>query len=187
MKLALSVFFALCGVWKGVALSQEIPPPTGFNHSNDHQVGAALAITSFSSNFTYYASPFYSYHTKRHWIAATPFYGRLDALARQQDIGIGVDYRVYPFKNLSKVRYYAPVGIHYVYTIYKNLSKHGMLYSIGVGSETDLGKNFLLAIDANFGIGQTLEIIGAAEEEALGSTNQLNFYFLPRIRVSYRL
>ena len=157
-----------------------------FNQRQDHQVGVGLAITSFSSNFTYFVSGYYAFHYKRHYIAAAPFYGRLDALAQQQDIGLGVNYRVYPFKNLSKVRYYAPIGVHYTYTLYKRVRKHGMLYSIGVGSETDLGKYLLLSIDANFAIGQTLMVTGPVQEAAFGSENQLNYYFLPRIQLSYR-
>lgn len=166
---------------------QETNEKSSFNQTSEHEVGVGLAITSFSSNFTYYVSPFYAYRTKRHWIAATPFYGRLDALAQQQDIGIGVDYCIYPFKNLSRVRYYIPVGLHYVHTIYKGVRKHGMLYGIGVGSETDLGKKFRLALDANFAMGQTLGITGITQEDPFGSDDQLNFYFLPRIRISYRL
>jgi hypothetical protein len=157
-----------------------------FNQRQDHQVGVGLAITSFSSSFTYFVSGYYAFHCKRHYVAFAPFYGRLDALAQLQDIGFGINYRVYPFKNLSKVRYYAPTGAHYTYTLYKGIRKHGMFYSVGVGSETDLGKHVLLSIDANFALGQTLTVFGADQEAAFGSKDQLNYYFLPRIQLSYR-
>jgi outer membrane protein W len=170
-----------------VANSQVINETPSFNQQEDHQLGVAFAITGFSSNFTYYVSPFYAYHVKRHWIAATPFYGRLDALGDQHDIGLGMDYRFYPFKNLNRVRPYLPASLHYTYTIRKRVSRQGILYGIGAGTETELGRNFLLTVDATFSVGQPILITGATEGNTLGSTNQLNFYFLPRISLSYRL
>ena len=188
MNRLLTFFFTLT-LWCQLAVGQEeITEVPLFNSTKDHQVGVGFAITSFSSNFTYFVSPYYAFRIKRHWIAATPFYGRLDALSTQQDIAVGFDYRFYPFRNLSRNRYYIPAGVHYTYTWTKNSNRSGLFYTLGAGSEADLGKNFILSLDANFGIGQILNSnITSSERRSFGLRNRVDFYFLPTIRIAYRL
>jgi hypothetical protein len=106
----------------------------------------------------------------------------------QKDVGIGFDYRFYPFKNLNKNRFYFPIGVHYTYTWTARSERSGMFYTAGFGTEADLGKHFLLSLDANFGIGQILSAkINTSETATFGSANPLNFYFLPVIRIAYGL
>ncbi len=163
---------------------EEIP----FNQQTSSQVGIGFAITSFSANFTYFVSPHYAFRYHRHWFGITPFYGRLDAIAKQQDIGVGIDYRLYPFKNLNNTMLYFPVGVHYNYKWTNSSKKTGMLYKAGFGLEAFLGKGFSLSLDANFGIGQTLSSkIQAAETATIKKTSDLNYYFVPVFRISYAL
>lgn len=164
---------------------EEIPR---FNETNNHQLGVGFAVTSFSSNFAYYVTPHYAYRHGRHQISFSPFYGRLDAVPEQQNIGVGFEYRIYPFKNLSKVSYYAPVSMHYTFEWFDSRRDHTLLYGLGAGSETDLGKNFGLSVDIRFALGQTIESNGNELDNAvLGSDLGLNYYFLPTIRLSYNL
>lgn len=163
---------------------EEIP----FNQQKEHRIGVGFAITGFNSNFTYFVSPHYSFRYHRHWFGFTPFYGRLDALAQQQDIGVGIDYRLYPFKNLNSTLLYFPVGVHYNYKWTDSSQKTAMFYKAGFGVEALLGKRFAISVDANFGVGQTLTSkIEASESAIFRSGNNLNFYFLPSIRLSYDL
>ena len=163
---------------------EEIP----FNQQVEHRIGLGFAITGFNSNFTYFVSPNYAFRYHRHWFGFTPFYGRLDAIASQQDIGVGLDYRLYPFKNLNSTLLYFPVGAHYNYKWSNRSQKTAMLYKVGFGVEALLKKRFSVSLDANFGIGQTLTSeIRSSEVSTFGSTNPINFYFLPTIRISYGL
>lgn len=167
------------------ALAQDSIPQ--FNQTRDHQIGVGFSITSFSSNFAYFVSPYYAYRNSRHWIAFSPFYGSLDALPKQQDVGVGLEYRVYPFKNLSRIRYYAPAGIHYTYSWLGNRTKHRLFYTIGVGSDTDLGKHFRLSLDVKFGVGQNVSGSKKDEVQVFGVSTQPDYYFLPTIRIGYLL
>lgn len=181
---------SICSVllFSKVAFTQVAEEEVPFNQQTEHRLGAGFAITGFNSNFTYFVSPHYSFRYHRHWFGFTPLYGRLDALARQQDVGIGIDYRLYPFKNLNSTLLYFPVGVYYNYKWTNSSQKTAMLYKIGFGAEALLGKRFALSIDANFGVGQTLSSqIETTETSSFGSPSELNFYFLPTIRISYGL
>ncbi len=159
-----------------------------FNLETKNQVGIGFAITGFNSNFTYFISPHYAFRYHRHWFGFTPFYGRLDALASQQDIGVGLDYRLFPFKNENTTLLYFPVGVHYNHKWSKRSQKTALLYKVGFGVNTFLGKGFSLSLDANFGIGQTLSSkLMSAESGSLGSSTALNYYFIPVFRISYNL
>jgi hypothetical protein len=169
-------------------LAQIAEEETPFNQQTEHRVGLGFAITGFNSNFTYFVSPHYSFRYHRHWFGFTPFYGRLDALATQQDIGVGIDYRLYPFKNLGSTLLYFPVGVHYNYKWSNRSEKTALFYKAGFGVEALLGKHFALSLDANFGIGQTLSSkIETTEVSTFRSNNKLSFYFIPVIRISYGL
>jgi hypothetical protein len=161
---------------------------TSFNQQTEQTLGVGFAITGFSSNFTYFVSPHYSFRYHRHWFGFTPFYGRLDALPNQQDIGVGIDYRLYPFKNLSSTLLYFPVGVHYNYKWTNQSKKSGMFYKAGFGVEALLGKQFSISLDANFGISQTLSSkVKVTEASIFRSSDKLNYYFLPVIRIGYIL
>ncbi|MDA9121050.1 hypothetical protein N9J52_03340 [Flavobacteriales bacterium] len=163
---------------------EEIP----FNQQTKQTLGVGFAITGFGSNFTYFVSPSYSFCYHRHWFGFTPFYGRLDALANQQGIGIGIDYRLYPFKNLTSTLLYFPVGIHYNYKWTNKSEKSDLFYKAGFGVEVILGKQFSLSLDANFGISQTLSSkVEVTEGSIFRSSEKPNYYFLPVIRISYSL
>ena len=182
-------FFLLWQLLPWFSYSQESEvSTTTFNQQTEHRVGIGFAIAGFNSNFSYFVSPHYSFRYHQHWFGFTPFYGRLDALARQQDVGLGVDYRLYPFKNQNATLLYFPVGVHYNYKWTNNSEKTALFYKVGFGVEALLGKHFALSLDANFGIGQTLSSrFEAAESTAFRSGNELNFYFIPVIRISYGL
>ena len=168
----------------GQAAENEIP----FNQQTEHRIGLGFAITGFHSNFTYFVSPHYAFRYHRHWLGFTPFYGRLDALAKQQDIGVGLDYRLYPFKNLNSTLLYFPVGVHYNYKWTNRSEKTAMLYKVGFGVEALLGKRFALSLDANFGMAQPLTSkLDTPESGSFTFSRKLNFYFLPTIRLSYGL
>jgi|GEM_PF-933245 len=168
--------------------AQEIPESADFNQQTEQTLGVGFAITGFSSNFTYFVSPHYSFRYHRHWFGVTPLYGRLDALANQQDIGIGIDYRLYPFKNLTSTLLYFPVGVYYNYKWTNKSEKSGLFYKAGFGVEALLGKQLSLSLDANFGIGQTLSSkVEFTETSIFRANNELNYYFLPVIRISYSL
>lgn len=177
--------FLLCSnLAIGQIAEEEIP----FNRQIEHRIGLGFAITGFNSNFTYFVSPHYAFRYHRHLFGFTPFYGRLDAIARQQDIGVGIDYRLYPFKNLNSTLLYFPVGVHYNYKWTNRSRKTAMLYKVGFGVEALLGKRFALSLDANFGVGQTLSAnVETTENTSFGTSNSLNYYFLPTIRISYGL
>lgn len=189
-KCCISLYLGLifCVLLNNRCFAQSVVPDTVFNSETKSQVGIGFAISSFSSNFTYYVSPHYAFRYRRHWFGITPFYGRLDALAKQQDIGVGLDYRLYPFKNLNSTMLYFPVGLHYNYKWTNRSQKQALLYKVGFGVEAFLGKGFSLSLDANFGIGQTLSSkITSVETATFGSQNDLNYYFIPVFRVSYQL
>ena len=159
-----------------------------FNEQTEHRVGVGFTITGFNSNFTYFVSPHYSFRYHRHWFGFTPFYGRLEPIAQQQDIGVGIDYRFYPFKNESGTLLYFPVGAHYNYKWTDRSERSAVIYKVGFGVDALIGKNFAISIDANFGVGQTLSSeIQQAENSTFGSPDKINFYFLPTIRISYGL
>lgn len=185
-KETLGILLLLLVRFAGFAQSETEGIP--FNQQKEHRIGVGFAITGFNSNFTYFFSPHYSFRYHRHWVGFTPFYGRLDALAQQQDIGVGIDYRLYPFKNLNSTLLYFPVGVHYNYKWTDSSQKTAMFYKAGFGVEALLGKRFAISLDANFGVGQTLTSkIEASESATIRSGNNLNFYFLPTIRISYGL
>lgn len=159
-----------------------------FNEQIDQRAGIGFAITGFNSSFTYFVSPNYSVRYHRHWFGFTPFYGRLDGLPKQQDVGIGIDYRLYPFKNLNSTLLYFPIGAHYNHKWADKSQKDAMLYKAGFGVEALFGKHLAISLDANFGVGQILTSkIQSNEAPNLGSSNLMNFYFLPVIRLSYGL
>jgi len=167
---------------------QTVEVTTPFNQQMEHRVGIGFATTGFSSNFSYFVSPHYSFRYHRHWFGFTPFYGRLDGVANQQDIGVGIDYRLYPFKNLASTLLYFPVGVHYNYKWSDKSEKTAMFYKAGFGVEALLGKHFALSLDVCFAIGQPLSSkIQQTEHGTFRSGNDLNYYFLPTIRLSYRL
>ena len=171
-----------------IAYCQSSEKVIEFNTESKSQVGIGLAITSFSSNFTYFVSPHYAYRYHQHWFGITPFYGRLDALATQQDIGLGLDYRLYPFKNLNTTMLYFPIGVHYNYKWKKRSQNQYLVYKVGFGLEAFLGKGFSLSLDANFGIGHTLTSkTDAGETATFGSDNDINYYFIPVFRLSHQL
>ena len=171
-----------------MACCQEVTQVETFNKTANHQVGVGFAVTSFSSNFAYYVTPHYAYRLGRHQFSFSPFYGRLDAVPEQQNVGVGFEYRIYPFKNLGRVRYYSPLSVHYTYEWINSRRDHTFLYGLGAGAETDLGKNFGLSVDIRFGLGQTIDTNRNESENAvLGSDLGLNYYFLPTIRLSYNL
>lgn len=170
------------------SFGQTEPDTSRFNKQVEHSLGVGFAITGFNSNFTYFVSPHYSFRYHRHWFGFTPFYGRLEAITQQQDIGVGIDYRLYPFKNLNATLLYFPVGAHYNYKWTNNSQKSAMLYKIGFGVEALLGKRFALSLDANFGVGQTLgSELRQTETSTFVSSNPIGFYFLPTIRLSFGL
>ena len=177
--------FLLCS---NLAFSQIAEEGIPFNQQTEQSIGLGFAITGFSTNFTYFVSPHYAFRYHRHWFGFTPFYGRLDALANQQDIGVGIDYRLYPFKNLGSTLLYFPVGVHYNYKWTNRSEQTALFYKAGFGVEAILGKRFSLSLDANFGIGQTLSSkIDIIEEVTFRSGTNLNFYFIPVIRITYGL
>ena len=171
-----------------LALGQVGEVETPFNQQTEQSLGIGIAITGFSSNFTYFVSPHYSFRYHRHWFGFTPFYGRLDALEKQQDIGVGFDYRLYPFKNLTSTLLYFPVGLHYNYKWTNQSEKSGLFYKAGFGVEALLGKQFSLSLDANFAISQRLSSkVETTEASTFQSHNSLDFYFIPVIRLGYKL
>jgi len=186
MKCALLIIGTLIVLFRTDVSGQTQETP--FNQQTEHRVGVGFAITGFSSNFTYFVSPHYAFRYHRHWFGLTPFYGRLDALANQQDIGVGIDYRLYPFKNWNSTLLYFPVGVHYNYKWTDRGEQTAMFYKAGFGVEAILGKRFSLSLDASFGVGQTLSSkIEVAEAAAFRSSSRLNYYFIPVIRISYGL
>jgi len=169
-----------------LAFSQVQETEIPFNKQAKSQVGIGFAVTSFGANFGYFVSPHYALRYHRHWFALTPFYGRLEAVLGQQDIGVGIDYRFYPFKNLSNTFLYFPVGVHYNYNWTDRSNRKSLFYKFGFGLEAFLGKKASLSLDANFGIGQVLSSkIVSGETSGFGKANFLNFYFIPVIRISY--
>jgi hypothetical protein len=171
-----------------LSLAQVQEEKVPFNQQTRHAVGVGFAITGFNSNFTYFVSPHYSFRYHRHWFGFTPFYGRLDALPKQHDIGIGIDYRLFPFKNLRSTLLYFPIGAHYNHKWTDQNEKSAMFYKAGFGVETLIGKHFSLSLDANFGMAQSLSSgVQQAETPSFGSSTPLSFYFLPTIRLSYGL
>ena len=177
-----SIFFS------EIVLGQTPDTLIGFSDRSEHRIGLGFAITGFHSNFTYFVSPHYTFRYHRHWFGFTPFYGRLDALAKQQDVGVGLDYRLYPFKNLNSTLLYFPVGVHYNYKWTNRSQKTAMLYKVGFGVEALLGKRFALSLDANFGMAQPLTSkLETPESGSFTFSRKLNFYFLPTIRLSYGL
>ena len=180
------IFFSM--LLSSVVFGQTDDDSVPFNMQKQHQVGIGFASTGFSSNFSYFASPHYAFRYHRHWFGFTPFYGRLDGLAQQQDVGVGVDYRLYPFKNLSTTLLYFPVGVHYNYKWTDRSERTAMYYKAGFGVETILGKRFSISLDANVGLGQTLSSkVEVSESAAFRSVSSLTFYFIPVIRISYGL
>lgn len=159
-----------------------------FNQQTEHRVGIGFATTGFSSNFSYFVSPHYSFRYHRHWFGFTPFYGRLDGVASQQDIGFGIDYRLYPFKNLSSTLLYFPVGVHYNYKWSNKSDMTAMFYKAGFGVEALLGKHFAVSLDVCFAVGQPLSSkIQPSEHGTFHSNSRPEYYFLPTIRISYGL
>lgn len=164
--------------------TQEIP----FNQQKEHRVGVGFAITGFTGSFTYLLSPSYTFRSRRHSFGLAPFYGRLDALADQHDVGVGIDYRLFPFRNLNSTLLYFPVSAHYNYKWTDRSIGHGMLYRVGFGTEVQLGKWFALAVDACFGVGQTIRShVSANEVGQFGSGDRLQYHFFPSFRLYYRL
>jgi hypothetical protein len=178
----------LCSFLRVSAFPQDSQKEMSFNKTIESQLGVGFAIAGFNSNFTYFISPHYAFRYHRHWIGFTPFYGRLDAITTQQDIGVGLDYRLFPFKNENSTLLYFPVGVHYNYKWSKRSQISAVLYKIGFGVNTLLGRGFSLSLDANFGIGQTIssKVIGI-ESSSFGSSPSLNYYFVPVFRISYSL
>lgn len=171
-----------------MSISQEMKEDIPFNQQVEHRVGMGFATTGFQSNFTYFVSPHYSFRYHRHWVGFAPFYGRLDALPRQHDIGIGLDYRLYPLKNRSSLLAYIPAGVHYNHKWIGSRERNAMFYKIGVGTETLLGKHFALSLDVCFAVGQLLSSeVHETESGSFGAGTPLNYYFLPTIRISYGL
>ncbi|MCF8459456.1 MAG: hypothetical protein K9G46_01930 [Flavobacteriales bacterium] len=168
--------------------AQETSTEPTFNEQIQHQLGVGFAITGFHSSFSYFVSPHYSVRYHRHWFGFTPFYGRLDDGVNQQDLGIGLDYRLYPFKNLNSTQLYFPLGLYYNYKWSEQSQKSALIYKVGFGVDNQLGKHFSVSLDTNFGIGQTFySNIETSESASFGPSKDLNFYFLPVIRIAYNL
>lgn len=172
----------------GLLKAQDSELELSFNEQKEHRVGLGIGIGGFGSNFAYFLSPHYAFRYHRHYFGFTPYYGNLSGLRKHQDVGVGLDYRLYPFKNRNATLLYFPVGVHFQYEWAKKSEKSAFVYKVGFGVETLLGKRFALSLDANFGIGQSLHAKQSVSETGtFGTSNRLSYYFLPVIRVSYRL
>ncbi len=184
---SLSVFCFLA-LFSAQLCAQQTGVEQAFNEQTEHSLGFGLAITGFNSQFAYFVSPHYALRYHRHYLAFSPFYGNFSGIRKHHDVGFGLDYRLYPFKNLSEIVLYFPLGIHYNFKWSEESEKSALLYKVGFGAETLLGKHFALSLDANFGIGQYLGSKSSSTElGSFGSAQSLSYYFLPIIRVSYRL
>lgn len=182
----LSLIFVLSLLAARLA-GQESGVELPFNQQKEHRVGLGFAVTGFGSNFAYFVSPHYAYRYQRHLLGFTPFYGNLEGLRKHHDMGIGLDYRLYPFKNLNTILLYFPVGLHYNYGWSETTERSALLYKVGFGVETLVGKRWALSLDANFGIGQALgSKHDNTETIGFGTPQGLDYYFLPIIRISYR-
>jgi len=182
------IFILLINVSNLFAQKSNVGDTLSFNQTGEHRVGVSFAATGFTGNFTYLVSPNYTLRYRRHSVGLSPFYGRLDALAKQQDAGVGIDYRLFPFRNLNSMLLYFPISAHYNYKWTDRSTAHGMLYRIGFGTEVLLGRWFALTVDACFGLGQTISSqVSATEVGRFGANSTLQYYFFPSFRLYYRL
>lgn len=158
----------------------------GFNQERKHGISLGFSITSFSKNLTYQVSPAYHFRAGRHEFMFNPFIGRLDAIDGQFDVGVGLNYRLFPFKNGSDIRLFMQTGADYVFQENKTRSVQSFLYRVGPGVEAGLSEK--LKIGVNVDLGVLDEVNAESKDSELVSSNvtrDLQIVFLPFIWMTY--
>lgn len=160
--------------------------PTEFNQQRKHSISLGFSITSFSNDMTYMFTPAYHFRTGRHQFMLCLNAGRSEALQGQTDIGPGLRYRLYPFKNKRDIRLFAQAGADYLFQDNKVRSARSILYHVGPGVEADLTEK--LSIGANVDIGIATEIKAHSKNTELisaGANRDPRLLLLPYIRLTY--
>lgn len=162
---------------------------TAFNDQKEHGISLGFSITSFTANLTYQISPAYHYRMGRHQIMFNPFVGRLEEINGQFDFGFGLNYRLYPAKNLRTTRMFIQVGADYVFQQNSTRKTQSMLYRLGPGVEVSPIEKLTVGINIDIGLLQRVSSIDGQESDV--ETHQgdagLEVKILPFIRLVYFL
>ncbi len=169
-----------------VALAQDADS-TIFNNQKEHGVSLGFSITSFNANLTYQISPAYHYRVGRHQVIFNPFVGRLEEVNGQFDFGFGLNYRLYPAKNLRQTRMFIQAGADYVFQQNPGLKEQSILYRLGSGIEVQPIEKITVGVIIDLGLLQRVQTSATHNSEfttAKGNAG-LNVKILPFVRVAY--
>lgn len=160
-----------------------------FNNQNEHGASLGLSITSFNANLTYQISPAYHYRMGRHQIMFNPFFGRLEEINGQFDFGFGLNYRLYPAKNLRFTRIFTQAGADYVFQQNATGKSQSLLYRFGSGVEVSPIDKLTVGINIDLGLLQRINsTVNQNEEVQIPKGDAgLSLKILPFIRIAFIL
>lgn len=160
---------------------------TAFNNQKEHGISLGFSITSFNANLTYQISPAYHYRMGRHQIMFNPFVGRLEEINGQFDFGFGLNYRLYPAKNLRITRMFIQAGADYVFQQNSTRKSQSLLYRLGSGVEVSPVDKLTVGINIDLGLLQRVQTSGNQNDEVQISNGGagLTVKILPFVRIAY--
>lgn len=160
-----------------------------FNNQKEHGVSLGLSITSFNANLTYQISPAYHYRMGRHQIMFNPFFGRLVEINGQFDFGFGLNYRLYPAKNLRITRMFIQASADYVFQQNATQKSQSLLYRFGPGVEVSPIDKLTVGINIDLGLLQRINsTVNQNEEVQIPKGDAgVSLKILPFIRIAFIL
>ena len=162
---------------------------TVFNDQKEHGISLGFSVTSFNANLTYQISPAYHYRMGRHQIMFSPFFGRLEEINGQFDFGFGLNYRLYPAKNLRITRMFIQAGADYVFQQNSTRNSQSIFYRLGPGVEVSPIEKLTVGISIDIGLIQRVSTIPnqSAEVQFEDGGSALSLKILPFVRLAYVL
>jgi hypothetical protein len=181
--LVMTVFFMV----NSTSVIAQEADSTAFNDQKEHGISLGFSITSFNANLTYQISPAYYYRMGRHQIMFNPFVGRLEEINGQFDFGFGLNYRLYPAKNLRIIRMFIQAGADYVFQQNSTRKLQSILYRLGPGVEVSPVDKLTVGINIDLGLLQRVSsnVYQSSEVSIPEGDAGLRVKILPFVRIAY--
>jgi hypothetical protein len=118
-----------------------------------------------------------------------PFFGRLVEINGQFDFGFGLNYRLYPAKNLRITRMFIQASADYVFQQNATQKSQSLLYRFGPGVEVSPIDKLTVGINIDLGLLQRINsTVNQNEEVQIPKGDAgLSLKILPFIRIAFIL
>ena len=115
-----------------------------------------------------------------------PFVGRLEEVNGQFDFGFGLNYRLYPAKNLRVTKMFIQAGADYVFQQNSSIKSQSLLFRLGPGVEVRPIEKFSVGVNIDLGLLNRVQNETITSEVDVPDGNTvLRFKILPFVRFSY--